>query len=59
MEYWPIVTVFLVIMPFVKNKVMSLSFIISLPYFLPDYWQWWIMLYIASIITVEAFKGES
>lgn len=48
---------YLIIVPFVTNKVLALIFLISYQYFIPDYWQLWFVLFLVSMITTEATKG--
>lgn len=56
METWPYLFPVLIVAPFAKNKVLTLIFIMTFNYFLPDKWQLWITLYFVGIITGEVLS---
>ena len=45
-----LITVILVTLPFVKNKLLPIAFILAFPLFYPASWQWYLTLYIATIV---------
>lgn len=58
-EYWAYLIPFLIVAPFARNKVLSLIYLMSYQYFVPDYWQLWITLYYVSMITSISVPDKS